>query len=124
MQKKNSPKETFGKRIRQLRREREWSQEDLGKKINIHWQTVALYEKDDTIPSAMVLKRIAEALGVTADYLLFGATDSPLSKIKNKELLKRIEQLDRVNPDDIKSLLDVMDVYIQKSAVREAVAVE
>lgn len=102
-----------------MRRDRDWSQEDLGKKIDIHWQTVALYERDSTIPSALVLKRIAEALGVSADFLLFGDSEAAQSKFRNKELLKRVEQLDRVNPDSLKSLLEIMDVIIRDHQVKE-----
>jgi transcriptional regulator with XRE-family HTH domain len=111
MPKKNQ-KSTIGQRIRQLRREREWSQEEFGNKVNIHWQSVGRYEKDQVIPTADILMRMAQAFGVSADYLLFGDNES--LRVQNKELFKRFQQLDRVNPDKIKGLLEVMDVYISR----------
>ncbi len=120
MKKKSS--NTLGQRIRQLRKLRDWSQDDLGKKIDIHWQTLARYEKGFVIPTADILQKMAEVFGVTADFLLFGENEGGAAKIKNKDLLKRVEQLDKINPDDIKDLLGVMDVYIQNKAAKELLA--
>ncbi len=120
MQKKSSKKEiTLGQRIKQLRREREWSQEDFGKKIGSHLQSVGRYEKDQVIPTADILMKMAEVFSVSADYLLFGDTDSTALRVHNKELFKRFQQLDRANPDDLKGLLDVLDVYIQKNTIKD-----
>lgn len=124
MHKKTQAKKevSLGQRIRQLRREREWTQDHLAQAIDIHVQTIGLYEKG-TMPTALVLKRMADVFGVTTDYLISGEADNTLT-IKNKELLKRVQQLDRVNPDSLKSLLDMMDVYIQNKAVKDVVAAE
>lgn len=117
---KKIQKDSLGQRIRQLRRDRNWSQEEFGEKIDIHVQTIGVYEKDETIPSALVLKKMAEVFGVTADYLLFGETDTaPMSKIKNKDLLKRVEQLDRLDPNSLKTIFDVMDLVIHKQQVKD-----
>lgn len=107
---------SLGQRIKQLRKAKDWSQEQLGEKIDIHIQTIARYEKDTIIPTATVLKNLAEAFGVSIDYLVFGDTDSTGIHVQNKDLFKRFQQLDRVNPDKIKGLIEVMDVYIQKNA--------
>ncbi len=111
---------TLGQRIKQLRRAKDWSQEQLGDKIDIHIQTIARYEKDAMIPTATVLKKLAEAFGVSIDYLVFGDTDSAGIRVQNKDLFKRFQQLDRMKPDEIKSLIDMMDVYIQNKTAKEA----
>ena len=119
MSKKIDRKENLGERIKQLRLARGWSQEEFGEKIDIHLQTIRVYEKDETIPSALVLKRMAEVFGVTADYLLFGESEGGSAKIKNKELLKRVEQLDRIKPESIKDLLGIMDVIIRDQQMKD-----
>lgn len=121
MAKKNSPKSmTLGERIRQLRKKRNWSQEDLGNKIDIHWQTIGTYEKDETIPSALVLKRIAEALEVTTDYLLFGDVDNvAMTKITDRELLRRVEVLDKISPESKDTLFKMLDMFIRDQKVKE-----
>jgi transcriptional regulator with XRE-family HTH domain len=110
--KKNQKEATLGQRIRQLRREREWTQEQLAHAIDAHVQTIGLYEKG-TMPTALVLKRLADVLGVSMEYLVTGETDNTVT-IKSKDLLKRVEQLERLSPESLKSLLSVMDVYISR----------
>ncbi|MBL7960934.1 helix-turn-helix transcriptional regulator [bacterium] len=117
MQKKTQKEGSLGQRIRQLRREREWTQEQLAEAIEAHVQTVGLYEKG-TLPTALVLKRIADAFGVSMEYLVSGETNNTVT-IKSKDLLKRIDQLQRLNPHSLKSLMDVMDVYIRDQQVKE-----
>lgn len=120
MPKKTAHKElSLGQRIRQLRRDRNWSQEEFGEKIDIHVQTIGVYEKDETIPSALVLKKMAEVFGVTSDFLLFGETEGGAAKIKNKELLKRVELIDRLNPGSLKTVFDVMDLVIRDQQVKD-----
>lgn len=117
MEKKNK-EVTLGQRIRLLRRERDWSREKLAESIEVHVQSIAAYERDGSVPSALILKKIADAFGVSMEYLVSGSSNNSVS-VKSKELLKRIEQLDRLSPDSLKSLLGVMDVYIRDQQVKE-----
>lgn len=111
---------SLGQRIKQLRKSKDWSQEQLGEKINIHIQTIARYEKGVMIPTATVLKKLAEVFAVSIDYLVFGDTDSAGIRVQNKDLFKRFQQLDQMNPNEIKSLIDIMDVYIQNKVAKQA----
>jgi transcriptional regulator with XRE-family HTH domain len=109
---------TLGQRIRLVRKQRDWSREKLASLSDAHVQSIAAYERDVSIPSALVLKKIADALGVSMEYLVSGESNNTIS-VKSKELLKRVEQLDRVNPDSLKSLLDIMDVIIREQQMKE-----
>lgn len=120
MQKKNSQKTTLGQRIKQLRREREITQQEFGKKIGCHLQSVVRYEKDLVYPTADILQKMAEVFNVSIDYIVLGDSDSTAIRVQNKELFKRFQQLDRMSPDEIKDLMGVMDVYIQKNTAKEA----
>jgi transcriptional regulator with XRE-family HTH domain len=123
MKKTTSKKQTsLGDRIRQLRRERDWSQDDLGKKIGVHWQTIGRYESDSIIPTATVLKKIAEVFNITTDFLIFGDSEGVPLKIKDKELLKRFEQVDNMKPENRETLLKVIDVFIRENAAKELLA--
>lgn len=112
-------KETsLGERMRQLRRERDWSQEKLAKMVGAHIQSIGIYEKGDSVPTALVLKKIADAFGVSTDYLISGESDNSV-QLKNKDLLKRVEQLDRINPDSLKGLIEMMDLVIRDNHMKE-----
>jgi transcriptional regulator with XRE-family HTH domain len=67
--------ETFGKRLQQLRAERELSQKNVAEGLDIAQPTYALYEAGKREPSFDNLIRIARFFAVTADYLL-GLEDS------------------------------------------------
>ncbi len=112
---------TLGQKIKRLRRERDLGQTQLAKKLNTSVVTISSYETDKSMPSSEMLMKLGKVFNVSIDYLVSAQTSGTV-QIQNKELLKRIEQLDRINPDDIKSLMDVMDVYIQKNTIKDTLA--
>lgn len=86
---------TLGEKIKQLRKEKNWSQQKLGETIDIAKSVIWKYEKDEAIPSAEVIKRIAIAFGISADYLLFDQSERDnITKISDKRLLKQFEEID------------------------------
>ena len=67
-------KNTLGGRIRKLRVEKEWSQEELGFKIGVNNKSViSSYENDKRVPSIPVLQTLGKVLDTSMDYLINGA---------------------------------------------------
>lgn len=62
--------QVFGKRVRELRKERELSQIDLAAKVGIDRSYMGFLERGERNPSLEVIAKIAEALDVTPDELL------------------------------------------------------
>ena len=60
----------FGNRLRQLRKEKNLTQQQLAELIGIKNGVISFYELGDRIPSPAVLRKLALALHVTTDYLL------------------------------------------------------
>lgn len=60
----------IGEQIKDLRKERGWSQADLAAKINGDAGQISRYEHGRITPSADVIIRLAEVFDVTTDYLL------------------------------------------------------
>lgn len=60
----------FGERLRQLRKERKLTQQQLAELIGVKNGVISFYELGDRTPSPAVLRKLALALHVTADYLL------------------------------------------------------
>ena len=69
-------------RIKELREEKNLSQLELAKNLNLTQQSISLYEKGDREPSIDVLKNIANFFNVSLDYLL-GKSD--IRNIDNDE---------------------------------------
>lgn len=70
--------DSIGDRIRGLRCLRGLSQEALAKAASVSNMTISRYERGVIIdPHSATLKRIADVLGATTDWLLTGKGDGP-----------------------------------------------
>ena len=64
----------FGKRLRQIRLQRNMTQQSLADAIKVELRTYQRYEQGSREPSFTMLLAIADVLKVSTDYLL-GRTD-------------------------------------------------
>ena len=62
---------SFPSRLTELRKQRGFSQQVMADAIGVHVNSWKKYESDQAQPSSEVLKKMAVALHVTADFLLF-----------------------------------------------------
>ncbi len=77
---------------------------------------VGKYERQDAIPSIEIAKKIADAFGVSLDYLVGEGLNSIFDK-KNIERLKEIQDLDS---DTQNILFNLIDTYIRYAIARQA----
>ena len=64
--------DTQGTRIKHYRQLKGWNQQDLAIAVQAKQSTVSMLENDEMNPSTDLLKRLALALGVSTDLILFG----------------------------------------------------
>lgn len=57
-------------RLKELRKESSYTQEDMAKKIGITKSAYGYYEQEKTIPDAFTLEKLADIFNVSTDYLL------------------------------------------------------
>jgi len=62
--------DTIGQRIRKARQDRGWTQAELGLRAGLRESMICKYELGYHTPNPKHLSRIADALGVSVDYLL------------------------------------------------------
>lgn len=72
----STPTEIFRERLRTARDLRGWSQGDLGERAGMPPSSIAHFEAGSRKPSFDTLRRLANALEMTTDYLL-GRVDDP-----------------------------------------------
>jgi len=102
-------------RIRKLRAEHNWSQAELGKKLDVHQKQVSAYERGVNLPSTEVLIKLAEVFNVTLDYLAFEANgQSATINIQDKELLRRFEEIDGLTEKEKSLAKEILDLVILK----------
>jgi transcriptional regulator with XRE-family HTH domain len=68
--KQKSTIHNFGDRLREIRRQRGLTQEQLGKLVNVSGRIIAYYEGQSKYPPTHLIKPLTEALKVSADELL------------------------------------------------------
>jgi transcriptional regulator with XRE-family HTH domain len=66
----NEFKAEVGQRIRQIRKEKQYTAKELGRLLGVAESTVIGYENGVRSPDLYSLARLADILGVTTDYLL------------------------------------------------------
>lgn len=106
---------TFGERIIALRKKKKWSQDGLAKKIGTSAPIIGRYERNQIKPSIEVAKKLAEELGVTIDYLIGGS-----DKIFDKDLLKKIQDIENLSEEDKKQVYNVLDMAIGYHKTKQA----
>lgn len=72
--------ETIGDRIRKLRKERNWSQVQLGLKIHVTETTISKYENDKLKIDIRTANELANAFHITVEALLY--SNKPPQKVK------------------------------------------
>ena len=118
--KKQTTDSELGTPIFQLRKERGWSQPELGKKIGTSGDIIGRYERGGMSPSVEVARKLAQVLGVTVDYLV-GEHDLP-EALKDPVMLDRWKALEEIAPEDRDHILYLVDGLIRDARTRRAYA--
>ena len=83
----------IGERITALRKEKDISQTELAKRLNVSRQAVSKWEQGVSSPDTAKLIQLAEILGTEVEYLATGVHPEPGSVVLNVvETVERIEE--------------------------------
>lgn len=99
---------TLGQHISLLRKNKKYSQSELGKKVGTSGDIIGRYERDEVNPSVEVIVKIADALEISIDYLV-GKTSLAI----DKDTLRRIEEIINLPSDEKKYIFRVLDSLIR-----------
>ncbi len=82
----------FNENLRELRKSKGFTQEELASKINVVRQTVSKWEKGLSVPDADTLQKIADVLEVEVSQLLGAKIETEENKNEIAEQLSRINE--------------------------------
>lgn len=106
---------SFGKRLAEVRKNKNLSQEDLAKHLGTKSPVIGRYERDEMKPSIDTANKLAEYLQVSLDYLT-GNTDVLL----DTNTLNRILEVQRL-PEDVKDkLFYFIDMTVRDYKAKQA----
>jgi transcriptional regulator with XRE-family HTH domain len=111
--------EGFAQRLRELRKQKNLSQTELGQLAELHYTHIGRFERGTSRPSGDTLKRLADALGVTSDYLLVGAADEAAkARFEDRELLRQFQEVERLPDEDKHVVKKLLDAFLTKKQLQ------
>jgi transcriptional regulator with XRE-family HTH domain len=108
---------TIAERIRLTRQQKGLSQKELSEKAKVNLKSLSRYELGTSVPPADILKSIADALNVASDVLL---EDGNQANIIDKELLKKIEIIQHLEPNEKTIFNAFLDMMIRDYNAKKA----
>jgi len=100
----------FAERLATLRKAKGWTQTELAEHAELHVVQVRRYETNVSEPSLEAIRKLALALNVSADALIFEAEErEPADDLK-----LHFEAVSQLDPDAQRSVLDVIDGLLLK----------
>lgn len=104
-------------RLIALRKQRGLTQQQMADSLGIHVNSLKKYEAGQAQPSLEALMKIAVALHVSTDFLLFEEQERGPSQ----ELALQFEAISQMPPDDQDVVIRVIDAMIVKHKVESMV---
>lgn len=99
----------FGERLKKARKNKGLTQAQLGKLLNVSDATINRYEREQRKPDPEMLRRLAEVLDVSVDYLVNGpktsVSDETLAAHRNDDPLRDL-------PEEARRSLQEFQEYI------------
>jgi transcriptional regulator with XRE-family HTH domain len=102
--------------IGNLRKEKSWSQTDLANESKVSREMISKYERGIAIPSVDAAKKIADAFGVSLDYLVGEGVNASF----DKKTLKRLQEIENMKPDFKEHLFSIIDSVIRDYKTQQA----
>ena len=105
----------FASRLKQLRTQRSLSQTELAKQVGVHYNHIGRYERGQSKPTAQTLTKLAEALGVSTDFLMEGNTnDAAKATFQDRELLMQFKQVEQLSEQDKHLVKEFLSAFLTK----------
>jgi len=102
--------DTFGKKLRDTREAKGFSQAELARQISSHHSIIGKYERDEVKPTVDVIKKLADVVETTISFLM-GETDNQ-NIFKDPAMFKRMADIESLPEKDKECLLLTVDNFI------------
>jgi transcriptional regulator with XRE-family HTH domain len=114
--------DSFAERLRALRKQKNLSQTELGKLADLHYTHIGRFERGTSRPSGDTLHRLADALGVSSDYLLEGTTDDAAkARFEDRELLRQFQEVELLPEADKMVIKTLLDAFLTKKQLQSMI---
>ncbi len=106
-------------RLKELRKARGWTQNELAEKIDTDARMISHYENGKFVPSAEALIKIAEIFDISIDYLLIEyAIKKPLKDTGDRELMEQFLEVNDLPEKDREMIKYIIDSVLTKDRLK------
>ena len=103
----------FGENLKKIRNEKNLSQQEFARKLNVAQSTIAMWEARQRTPKLGELNRLARILNITINRLLGQPKDRKLEIVKN-EIYIDGEKISDLDATDVEGIIDYIDAVKKK----------
>ena len=111
----------FGSILKRLRSEKSFSQEAFASKIGVHVTNLSKYERNISIPSLEVAKRMAEVLEISLDKLVHGENKAQ-DTIEDIDLLTLFNKAQKLSKKQKETVKDFLSAFVLKADLTKKLA--
>jgi len=109
----------IGKSLRKIREEKNISQKELSFSMGIKPTQYSRIETGNAVPSLNTLLKVAEALEVTTDEIIYGVKKEQEVVIQDQELAQKLELISQLPTEDKFIANQLIDLIITKKTLKE-----
>lgn len=106
---------TFGKRLRQLRKQRGYKIEEVVKSLGLSRSTYTAWELGNRFPMSKSIAELANFFNTTIDYLMMESDNPDKTDSDLKEILESVEKFTWNGKEISKSKLNAIAALIEAS---------
>jgi transcriptional regulator with XRE-family HTH domain len=119
MPKQNTEQLTdFGKRLSNLRKAAGFTQVELANELGVTQRMISYYEGHSEYPPANLIPLMAKTLRVSSDELL-GIKPLKKSRQPDSRLLRRMQQIEKMDNSTRRQVIQVIDTFIENAALKQ-----
>lgn len=111
----------FGSILKSLRNEKGFSQDVFATKIGVHVTNLSKYERNLSIPSLEVAKRMAEVLEISLDKLVHGENKAK-DTIEDIDLLSLFNKAQKLSEKQKETVKDFLSAFVLKADLTQKLA--
>lgn len=121
--KTQNSKVAFGKRLAAAREAKGLTKQKLGEVVDVHHSQIGRYEKGEASPAAEVLKKMANALDVSTDFLMNGTTaDLAAENITDKTLINQFNRISELSEENKIVVSKLIDAFLFQQEMKQKLA--
>lgn len=93
---------TFGDRLKYVRKMKDLTQKELANAVQLDQSAISHFERNKKKPDMDTLKKIADVLNISVDFLLLRTTDPVVYSKNQNDLIENVNSNPFITPDELK----------------------